>query len=175
MPPASASIGNVRMPPGRLCVTGAKKSSNVRPKKKLKPSSRATLVGDGAVSMSRAKRRSRRKVAEERMIDLETIVACPAIANRGRARHAPWRQAVARTTGRARTNGRSSHAKPAQVFCRARLWHITRLWHIAGVAAAARRAKFPDAADHHDRAVSARRADRYVRPHHGRVHGRNAG
>src|SRR5277367_4341354 len=161
MPPASASIGNVRMPPGRLSVTWAKKSSNASPRKKLKPRSKATLVGDGAVSMNERQAsvaaNSRRGTDE-----FETIVAIPAIANSVRARHPPWRRAVART------NLRSSHAKPGQDFHRARLRHGARR------AAAARRAGFPDAADRHDRAVSARRADRYVRPHHGRVHGRNA-
>src|ERR1700733_2237406 len=85
MPPASASIGNVRMPPGRLSVTWAKKSSKASPRKKLKPRSKATLVGDGAVSM------------EERLASVaangrrgtdghETIMARPAFANRVRAR-----------------------------------------------------------------------------------------
>jgi hypothetical protein len=54
------------MPPGRLCVTGAKKSSNVSPRKKLKPRSRATLVGDGAVSMERSQ--VGRMIAEEQTL-----------------------------------------------------------------------------------------------------------
>src|SRR5271169_3101105 len=82
MPPASASIGNVRTPPGRCCVTRAKKSSNARPKKKLKPRSRATLVGDGAVSMT--ERQALVAANGRRRTDgHETIVAGPAIANSG--------------------------------------------------------------------------------------------
>src|ERR1700692_3987658 len=82
MPPASASIGNVRMPPGHLCVAPAKKSSKARPRKKLKPRSMATLVGDGAVSMK--ERQASVAANGRRGTDgRETIVARPAIANSG--------------------------------------------------------------------------------------------
>jgi hypothetical protein len=37
---ARASIGKVRMPPGRLVSVRAKKSSNAKPRKKLNPRSR---------------------------------------------------------------------------------------------------------------------------------------
>src|SRR5580704_18157910 len=85
MPPASASIGKVRMPPGGFCVTCAKKSSKARPKKKLKPRSKATLVGDGAVSM--AERLASVAANGRRGTDgHETIVARPVFANRVRAR-----------------------------------------------------------------------------------------
>src|ERR1700749_618634 len=81
MPPASASIGKVRMPPGGFCVTCAKKSSNARPKKKLSPRSKATLVGDGAVSMK--ERQASLAAKGRRGTDgRETIVALPAIAKR---------------------------------------------------------------------------------------------
>src|SRR5580700_9183843 len=81
MPPASASIGKVRMPPGGFCVACAKKSSNASPRKKLKPRSRATLVGDGAVSMVQ----NQVAVAADgrRGSDGQTIVTGPANANSG--------------------------------------------------------------------------------------------
>src|ERR1700730_1886038 len=82
MPPASASIGKVRMPPGGFCVACAKKSSNARPKKKLKPRSRATLVGDGAVSMEQSQASVATK-GRRGTDDHETIEARPAIANSG--------------------------------------------------------------------------------------------
>src|ERR1700681_1267491 len=82
MPPASASIGNVRMPPGHLCVAPAKKSSKARPKKKLKPRSRATLVGDGAVSMEERQASVAAK-GRRGTDDRETIVARSAIAKCG--------------------------------------------------------------------------------------------
>src|SRR5580658_9588321 len=46
-PPAKASIGKVRMPPGRFGSSVARKSSKARPKNKLKPRSRATPVREG--------------------------------------------------------------------------------------------------------------------------------
>jgi hypothetical protein len=49
--PAAASKGKVRMPPGRLVSVRAKKSSNARPRNRLKPRSRATLVTEGAEIM----------------------------------------------------------------------------------------------------------------------------
>ena len=95
MPPASASIGKVRMPPGGFCVTCAKKSSNARPKKKLKPRSKATLVGDGAVSMK--ERQASVAANGRRGTDgHETIVATPANANRVRARKSTGSVAVSR-------------------------------------------------------------------------------
>jgi hypothetical protein len=48
MPPASASIGNVRIPPGRFFAAWAKKSSNARPRKKLSPKSRPKFAAEGA-------------------------------------------------------------------------------------------------------------------------------
>src|SRR6202035_1972803 len=82
MPPASASIGNVRMPPGGFCVTCAKKSSNASPRKKLNPKSKATLVGDGAVSMK--ERQASVAAKGRRGTDgRETIVAQPANAKCG--------------------------------------------------------------------------------------------
>src|SRR5580704_3633108 len=82
MPPASASIGNVRMPPGHLCVAPAKKSSKASPRKKLNPRSKATLVGDGAVSMK--ERQASVAAKDRRGTDgCETIVAPPAIAKCG--------------------------------------------------------------------------------------------
>src|SRR5580693_5999081 len=82
MPPASASIGKVRMPPGGFCVTCAKKSSNASPRKKLNPKSKATLVGDGAVSM-KGRQASVAAKGRRGTDGRETIVALPAIAKRG--------------------------------------------------------------------------------------------
>ena len=47
----SASMGKVRMPPGRLVSVRAKKSSKARPRNRLKPRSRAMLVTEGAEIM----------------------------------------------------------------------------------------------------------------------------
>src|SRR5271165_4367340 len=47
MPPASASNGNVRIPPGRLTGTSAKKSSKARPRKKLNPRRKPKLMAEG--------------------------------------------------------------------------------------------------------------------------------
>src|SRR5580704_7811135 len=77
------------------------------------------------------------------MFDLETIVAIPAIANSPAS-------AVAAGHGGGRwqeQNGKSSYAKPG--------FHWARLRYGARLAIAARRTGFPDAAGHHDRAVSA--------------------
>src|SRR5580704_10376671 len=51
MPPARASIGKVRMPPGRRSSVCAKKSSKASPRKKLRPRRSAMLAGDGVVIM----------------------------------------------------------------------------------------------------------------------------
>src|SRR5581483_4529345 len=53
MPPPSASIGKVRIPPGRRPSLRAKKSSKASPRKKLRPRRSATWAGEGVVIMAR--------------------------------------------------------------------------------------------------------------------------